>query len=178
MNTNLESAQKLIASLSGKIKHEDCTVVVAPPFPFLRMFKEAGNDSILLGAQNCNHNESGAFTGEVSLDMLRSLSVKYVILGHSERREYFQESNELIATKVDKALEHGLTPIFCCGEPLEIRESGSYVDFVCDQIEQSLFFLSNDEISKVVVAYEPIWAIGTGKTASSEQAQEMLSLHT
>ena len=128
---------------------------------------------MFLAAQNCNEHDSGAYTGEISVDMLKSVGATYVILGHSERREYFNENNQQLAAKVSKVLEQGLTPIFCCGEPLAIREQGDPYSYVNKQIEESLFHLASDEINQVVIAYEPIWAIGTGKTASSEQAQQM-----
>jgi triosephosphate isomerase len=128
---------------------------------------------VFVAAQNCSNKLSGAFTGEVSVTMLQSMCVKYVVIGHSERREYFNESNELLAQKVDICLENKTTPIFCCGEPLEIRESATQNEYVAKQLTESLFHLSEEAIAHVVIAYEPIWAIGTGKTASSEQAQEM-----
>jgi triosephosphate isomerase len=128
---------------------------------------------VFVAAQNCSNKLSGAFTGEVSVTMLQSMCVKYVVIGHSERREYFNESNELLAQKVDICLENKTTPIFCCGEPLEIRESATQNVYVSKQLTESLFHLSEEAIAHVVIAYEPIWAIGTGKTASSEQAQEM-----
>jgi len=126
-----------------------------------------------VAAQNCHQESSGAYTGEISASMLRSLGVNYVILGHSERREYFKESNELLTQKVNVALDEGLTPIFCCGEPLSIRESNQQIEYVCHQLTASLFHLEASQMAAVVIAYEPIWAIGTGRTASAEQAQEM-----
>lgn len=174
MNTNFQSAELLINGVVNGLKDPKCTVVIAPPYPMLALANDKiKNSSIKLSAQNCNENDKGAFTGEVSLDMLQSVGVEYVIIGHSERREYFKETNELLAKKVSKVLEKGLTPIFCCGEPLEIRENGSFLSFVCKQIEESTFHLSSTDFSKIIIAYEPIWAIGTGKTASTEQAQEM-----
>jgi triosephosphate isomerase len=131
--------------------------------------------NVYVAAQNCSNKLSGAYTGEVSVTMLQSMCVKYVVIGHSERREYFNESNELLAQKVDICLENKTTPIFCCGEPLEIRESATQNEYVAKQLSESLFHLTEDAISHVVIAYEPIWAIGTGKTASSDQAQEMHS---
>ena len=133
----------------------------------------AGADHIKLGAQNCYPKASGAYTGETSVDMLKSVGVEYVVIGHSERRGYFEESNEFLAAKVNIVLEGGLTPIFCCGESLDIREAGTHVDFVANQLKESLFHLSAEQFSNVVIAYEPIWAIGTGVTASPEQAQDM-----
>ena len=137
--------------------------------------KVGAKTNVYVAAQNCSNKLSGAYTGEVSVTMLQSMCVKYVVIGHSERREYFNESNELLAQKVDICLENKTTPIFCCGEPLEIRESATQNEYVAKQLSESLFHLTEDAISHVVIAYEPIWAIGTGKTASSDQAQEMHS---
>ncbi|WP_262919378.1 triose-phosphate isomerase [Niabella hibiscisoli] len=126
-----------------------------------------------IAAQNCSNKKSGAYTGEVSVDMLDSIHIKHCIVGHSERREYFGETNQVLAEKVNLLLEKGITPIFCCGEALDIREANTQNAFVEAQLKESLFHLSAEDVQKVVIAYEPIWAIGTGKTASTEQAQEM-----
>jgi len=128
---------------------------------------------LIIGAQNFYPGEFGAFTGENSIAQLKDIGVKAVLIGHSERREVFHESNEYIKTKVDAALEHALIPLFCCGESLEIREKNKQNEFVKNQLEESLLHLNATQISTVVIAYEPIWAIGTGKTASSDQAEEM-----
>ena len=178
MNNNLGEAQKLTSEIVNMVKDEvidNVKVIIAPPYPFLSSVKTLMNHehNIFLSAQNCHHNESGAYTGEVSASMLVSLGCNYVIIGHSERREYFNETNQQLAQKVDLALQNNLIPIFCCGESLEIREKGEHENFVNNQLTESLFHLSNDDFSKVVIAYEPIWAIGTGVTASTEQAQEM-----
>jgi triosephosphate isomerase len=133
----------------------------------------AGIHGFQVAAQNCYAQKSGAFTGETSLEMLVSLGVTHVIIGHSERREIFGESNELLAQKVSLALEYGVTPVFCCGEPLPIREANTQNAFVAEQLKESLYQLTAEQMQQVVIAYEPIWAIGTGKTASSLQAQEM-----
>ncbi|GHE57642.1 MULTISPECIES: triose-phosphate isomerase [Roseivirga] len=130
-------------------------------------------DRVFLGAQNMSEHESGAYTGDISADMIKSVGAGYVILGHSERREYHHETNAQLAARVKLALNKGLTPIFCCGESLATREAGEHVGFVNNQLKESLYELSAEEMSKVVIAYEPIWAIGTGVTASSDQAQEM-----
>ncbi len=124
-------------------------------------------------AQNCHHKTAGAYTGEVSVEMLQSIGVNYCVIGHSERREYNGETNAMLAEKVNLCLETGITPIFCCGEPLDIRESGTQNEFVAAQLKESLFHLPAERIKELVIAYEPIWAIGTGKTASTEQAQEI-----
>lgn len=145
------------------------------PFPYLAMAVEklAGKKNVLVAAQNCHTKNSGAYTGEVSVPMLRSLGVQAVILGHSERREYNNETDAEIAEKINTALAHQLLPVFCCGEALSIREAGNQNQWVAQQIAGSLFHLGEEEIKQVVIAYEPIWAIGTGKTATAEQAQEM-----
>jgi len=177
MNKTLEEGQSLTSEVKHMVNDElqhDVQVVVCPPFIHLSTLQAMLKDSSIgLGAQDCSEHSSGAYTGETAAPMLRSVGVQYVILGHSERREHFGESNELLAKKMDIALSHGLTPIFCCGEPLQIRESEGQNEYVQQQIKESLFHLSADEVQKTIIAYEPIWAIGTGKTASAEQAQEM-----
>ncbi len=178
MNTDLASGQELASEIIPMVQDEVSAaiqVVLNPPFIHLtslrKLIPEQGN--IFLGAQNCYFEASGAYTGEVSAEMLKSIPVEFTIIGHSERRQYFQESNADLAKKLDILLSHQITPIFCCGEALEVREAGNHVDFVQNQLTESLFHLSAEEFAKIVIAYEPIWAIGTGKTASSEQAQEM-----
>jgi triosephosphate isomerase len=178
MNKTLEEGQALTSEIVNMAKDEvknDVAIILNPPFPLLNGVYKLIKDTkqIFLGAQNCSEHASGAFTGEVSVSMIKSVGAEYVILGHSERREYFKESNDLLAKKINIVLENNLKPIFCCGESLEIREKGTYVEFVCNQITESLFLLTPEQFGKIIIAYEPIWAIGTGKTASSEQAQEM-----
>jgi len=177
MNLTLEQAETLITDLLAspielKENHE---MVFGVPFPYIINIEKkiAGKQRIFLAAQNCYSKVSGAYTGEVSVEMLKSIGVPYVIIGHSERREYFKESNKELSDKVDLCFEFGLKPIFCCGEALEIREAGTQNSFVENQLKESLFHLSAERITGFVIAYEPIWAIGTGKTASSAQAQEM-----
>lgn len=150
-------------------------VVLCVPFPYLLPVKNmlGKQSAILVGAQNCSEHDSGAYTGEVSAGMLKSMEIPYVILGHSERRQYFHEDGALLAKKVDAVLKNGMTPIFCCGEPLEVRERNEHESLVKKQVEEALFHLDDQAITKVVIAYEPVWAIGTGKTASAAQAQEM-----
>jgi triosephosphate isomerase len=150
-------------------------VVFAVPYPYLIPANEtiSGKENVFIAAQNCHHQQAGAYTGEVSVDMLDSIGIRYCIIGHSERREYFSETNAMLATKTDLCLAKCITPIFCCGEPLAIREAGTENDYVTQQLNESLFHLDNQQIEQVVIAYEPIWAIGTGKTATSAQAQEM-----
>ena len=151
------------------------TVILCPPFIHLSELAKTLKDCsfIKLGAQNCHEKDSGAFTGEVSVPMLASLGIDYVITGHSERRQLFSETDEIIAQKVKAILAHGLKPIFCCGEPLSLREKNRHMDYVSAQVQKSLFNLSSQEMQSVVIAYEPIWAIGTGVNATPEQAQEM-----
>lgn len=177
MNLSFSEAQELlnkIISLPHTL-NENQQVVFGVPFPYLHMATEAikGKQQVFIAAQNCYTKLRGAYTGETSVAMLQSIGVTHVIIGHSERREYFNESHSFLADKVNICLQHGLTPIFCCGEPLNIREAETQNSFVETQIKESLFHLSLNEISKVVIAYEPIWAIGTGKTASSQQAQDI-----
>jgi triosephosphate isomerase len=150
-------------------------IVVCPPFPFLHSVGEKlpNGSKFHLGAQNCHQKESGAFTGEVSAKMLASVGCEYVILGHSERRQYFGEDDELLGQKLKAALAAGLKPIFCVGESLDTREADETFDFIGQQLASGLFHLSNEEFAQVTVAYEPIWAIGTGRTATSTQAQEV-----
>jgi len=178
MNGTLEEGQKLTSEIVNMVKDErvnDVKVVLSPPFIHLpgvkKMIGEVNN--LFVAGQNCSDKESGAFTGETSAKMLASFGVQYVIIGHSERREYFKETNLQLSDKVKQALANGLIPIFCCGEPLGIREADTQEDYVKKQLTESLFDLEADDFKKLVIAYEPIWAIGTGKTASSDQAQEM-----
>ena len=177
MNLTLTEGEALLDAINAK-PHSltpNQEAIFAVPFPYISMAqaKVGAKTNVYVAAQNCSNKLSGAYTGEVSVTMLQSMCVKYVVIGHSERREYFNESNELLAQKVDICLENKTTPIFCCGEPLEIRESATQNEYVAKQLSESLFHLTEDAISHVVIAYEPIWAIGTGKTASSDQAQEM-----
>jgi triosephosphate isomerase (TIM) len=177
MNLSLQQGEQLINDLLAK-PHElkaHQMAIFAVPAPYLMMAqnKLSNKQHVGVAAQNCYSKKSGAYTGEISVEMLNSLGVQYVVLGHSERREYFNESNQFLAEKLDICLQHQITPIFCCGEPLQIREAGTQNAFVAAQLAESLFHLHAADIVKLVIAYEPIWAIGTGKTASSEQAQEM-----
>ena len=177
MNLTLSEGEALLDAINAN-PHSlapNQEAIFAVPFPYISMAqaKVGAKTNVYVAAQNCSNKLSGAYTGEVSVTMLQSMCVKYVVIGHSERREFFNESNELLAQKVNICLENKTTPIFCCGEPLEIRESASQNAYVAKQLTESLFHLSEEAFAHVVIAYEPIWAIGTGKTASSEQAQEM-----
>lgn len=178
MNKTLEEAHVLTSEIMSMVAEEvtgSVKVILCTPFPFLLPVKQLldGAARIAVGAQNCSEHEAGAYTGEVSAAMLSSLGVPYVILGHSERRQYFGEDGKLLAKKIDVALTHNLTPIFCCGEPLEVRERNEHEQLVKQQITDALFHLEADALKKIIVAYEPVWAIGTGKTASAQQAQDM-----
>lgn len=175
MNKDYPEGRDLVSSVLEKLLPNDVLVVLCPPFIHLYNAYCKINDisNLRIGAQNCHQEEKGAFTGEVSANMIKSTGAEFVILGHSERRTYFKEDDQLIGKKVKIALSNELEPIYCCGEPLEVREAGEHEKLVKEQIEEALFDLSAEEILKVVIAYEPVWAIGTGKTASPEQAQEM-----
>jgi len=178
MNNTLGEGVTLASEIVNMVADEltdDVKMILCTPFIHLNSVSKIIGDAekVFLGAQNCNDNLKGAFTGEISVDMLKSVGVQYVILGHSERREYYGEDNAFLARKVNTVLEAGLIPIFCCGETLETREKGEHFDFVTNQLTESLFHLSDEDFKKIVIAYEPIWAIGTGVTASKEQAQEM-----
>lgn len=177
MNTSFEQGQKLLDDILAEniAVTVNQQVLFAVPFPYLLMAadKVKGRNGYAVSAQNCYHKKSGAYTGEVSVEMLHSIGIRYCLVGHSERREYFNESNSVLAEKINLCLESGITPVFCCGEPLQIREAGTQDSFVETQLRESLFHLSADQLKSVIIAYEPIWAIGTGKTASSAQAQEM-----
>ncbi len=177
MNLTLDQGKALVGDLLsfGTEPGEQQQVILAVPFPYLLAVNEllASKERYTVSAQNIYYQKSGAYTGEVSAEMIRSIGVGYTIIGHSERREYFSENNEMLAAKVDLSLEYDLVPIFCCGEPLSIRESGNQEEYVSNQLKESLFHLPEEKMANFIIAYEPIWAIGTGKTASSEQAQEM-----
>ena len=177
MNMTFQQGEKLLddileANIALK-PHQ--YAVFAVPFPYLLMARSEVDNArnYYVAAQNCYHKKSGAFTGEISAEMIHSIGVPYCVIGHSERREYFNESNSMLAEKLDLCLENFITPIFCCGEPLGIREAGTQNIFVANQLKESLYHLSADKIKDIVIAYEPIWAIGTGKTATTGQAQEM-----
>jgi triosephosphate isomerase len=177
MNLTFREAETLLNAIVSQVSdlNDYRNVVFGVPAPYLKMAADtiANKANINIAAQNVYSKKSGAYTGETSVTMLKSIGVEHAIIGHSERREYFDESNELLAEKVKICLEENITPIFCCGEALPAREVNEQNEFVTRQLEESLLSLSAEQIAKVVIAYEPIWAIGTGKTASSDQAQEM-----
>ena len=173
MNMNNSEAQALFESLNNTKIVTSIEVIVAPPSLYLSEFARKKGKQLNLAAQNCSDNENGAYTGEISASMLCSIGVKYCLVGHSERRQYQKESDLLLKQKVDALLKNKVIPIFCCGENLDKRKSGDFYQVIQDQIENSLFHLTDSQIKEVVIAYEPIWAIGTGVTASSGQAQEI-----
>jgi triosephosphate isomerase len=174
MNTLLKDGMELAKAVEKleQEKSSDALVIIAPPYTHLSRVNDL-IDGVKLASQNCASEESGAYTGEVSPDMLLSVGVEYVILGHSERRSYYGEDNELLNKKTKLVLAKGLKPIFCIGEVLEERESGTFYDVIREQVQVGLKGLSKEDMDKVVIAYEPVWAIGTGVVASPEQAQEM-----
>lgn len=176
MNTSVPEGVKLAKEIVGLQKEVpgDVNLIIAPPFTHLHGVAQAIEGSVVaLSAQNCADKEKGAYTGEVSAKMLASVPVKYVILGHSERREYYGETNAKLVEKIKLALAEGLSVIYCVGEKLNEREAGEHFNVVGGQIKEVLFSLDAEHMSKVIVAYEPVWAIGTGKTATSAQAQEI-----
>lgn len=175
MNKTLSEATAFLEEVSNLIPKQDVidTVVCAPALFLDQLVQAAKGTDVKIGAQNMHFEESGAFTGEISPIALADLGVSYVILGHSERREMFNETDEAVNKKAHAAFAHGLTPIVCCGETLEQREAGETNDFVGSQIEKGLAGLSNDQLKQAVIAYEPIWAIGTGKSSSAQDANEV-----
>lgn len=176
MNLSLPQAEQLVSDLQNQnfSISENQQVLLAVPFPYLIPIKQQiNNHHIEVAAQNIAATTNGAYTGETSAEMLNGISIHYAIIGHSERRLYYHESNETLAQKINRAFEFNIKPIFCCGEPLEIREANTQNDFVEIQLKESLFHLTEAQMMGFIIAYEPIWAIGTGKTASSDQAQEM-----
>ena len=177
MNLTLDEGVVLIENLFKREYdlEQNHLVLIAVPFPYLIPVREklGEKENVFIAAQNCSAKSNGAFTGEVSASILKSVGIKYVLVGHSERREHHRETNEELAGKIDRCIESNITPVFCCGEPLEIREADTHNSYVEVQVSESLFHLSEDQMKGFIIAYEPIWAIGTGKTASSQQAQEM-----
>ena len=177
MNTTVAEGVQLAKEVNaavaaaGELK---CDVVIGVPFTHLTAVKDVIDlEKVGLSAENCANKEKGAYTGEVSAAMVASTGANYVILGHSERREYYNETPEILKEKVDLALANGLKIIFCCGESLELRNAGTYEEFIKAELKDSLFHLSAEEFANIVIAYEPIWAIGTGVTATSDQAEEV-----
>ncbi|MHC1778528.1 MAG: triose-phosphate isomerase [Lentimicrobium sp.] len=177
MNKTFSEAEDLlfdIADILKKDRPSGVELLVCPPAIYLELAADiAQENEFSCGAQNLSEHESGAYTGEISASMIASTGAKYVIIGHSERRTYYNENDTLLAVKISQALKHDLIPVYCCGEVLAEREANSHFEVVGEQIRKALFHLTPDEFAKIVVAYEPVWAIGTGRTASPAQAQEM-----
>jgi len=178
MNLNSQEARQLASEVVNMVKDEvrnGVEVLLFPPFVHLSQVGQlvVERKNIFCGAQNCSALPSGAYTGEISASMIESVGAKFVLIGHSERRQYFNETNEVLAQKVLRAFENNLSPVFCCGELKEEREKGKHFETVSRQIEEGLFHIKSSDFSRVVIAYEPVWAIGTGLTASPAQAQEM-----
>ena len=175
MHTTLTEGKQLLGEITEKLQgFTDVKVVIAPPFTHIDTFaKLLSATSIQLGAQNCSHKLFGNYTGEISPTQLKALGAQYVIIGHSERRQYYKEDHKLLRAKVEAVLKQNMHPIFCCGEPLEVREMHQQEDFVREQLNEGLFTCALENIQHVIIAYEPIWAIGTGKSASPDQAQAM-----
>ena len=174
MNMTPSEAVELVNTLKPLVANDDVDVVFCvPAIDIIPVVEAAKGSNIQIGAENMYFEEKGAFTGEISPAMLTDAGVKYVVLGHSERREYFAETSETVNKKMLKAFEHGITPIMCCGETLEQREQGVTMDFIRQQVKVGFLNVTADQAKEAVIAYEPIWAIGTGKTATTEQAQEV-----
>lgn len=177
MNKLFPEADDLINAIAEELRNYDTAdvdVVICPPFPYLELVSDVSEDGdFFTGAQDVSKFENGAYTGEVSATMLKSLGVDYCIVGHSERRKYFKESNQDIARKIDRLLNEDITPIMCVGETLNERESGRYLEIIRTQIEEGIFHLYAEDMQRCIIAYEPVWAIGTGHTATKEEAQEV-----
>ena len=175
MNKTIKEAMDFVNDVKDKVQNDKVEAVICAPFTLLKDLKEATKGTnIKIGAQNMHYADNGAFTGEIAPNMLKELDIDYVVIGHSERREYFNETDETVNKKVLKALEVGIDPILCCGETLEEREAGKTKQVCKVQVEKALENVSKDDLEKVVIAYEPVWAIGTGKTATSEDANDVI----
>ena len=176
MNLDKSSSEHLVKEiLESTQEKKDIQIVLSPPFVYLEQIVKdcVSRPDVLIAAQNCSAYDNGAFTGEVSTNMLKSIGVDYVIIGHSERRQFFSESNNVLMNKISLSLSNNLKVIFCCGEDINQREKDLHFEIIEDQLKSTVFKLSANDFSKIVIAYEPIWAIGTGKTATSDQAQEI-----
>ena len=174
MNLDIDEASEWLADVEQVAESYSCDILVFPSLIMIGdMMDLYEGEKIVFGAQNCSHVEKGAFTGEVSAAQLASVGVEFVIVGHSERRQYFSETDIMVARKIKQVLKHKMTPIVCFGEPLETRNEGGQLAYIKAQLEATLYAFSEVEISNIIIAYEPIWAIGTGLNASAEQAQEM-----
>ena len=176
MHKTIAEAIEFVNDIKDKVNNTDVEAVICAPFTLLKDLKEATKGTnIKIGAQNMHYADQGAFTGEISAPMLKELNIDYVVLGHSERRQYFNETNETVNKKVIKALEAGIDPILCVGETLEEREASETKNVCKEQTEKALIGVSAEDMKKVVIAYEPVWAIGTGKTATAEDANDVIA---
>ncbi|MGN7205024.1 triose-phosphate isomerase [Pedobacter sp. SAFR-022] len=176
MNMDYAEGISLFSEIVNMVRDEkkgDQQAIICAPFIHLNSLAKLGGTTVHIGAQNCHQNASGAYTGEISAKMIKSVGCSFVIIGHSERRQYFAETDALLAEKTKAALANGLTPIFCIGETLDERNNGDYFNVIKSQLTNGIFGLSAEDFAKIVIAYEPVWAIGTGLTASSDQAQEV-----
>lgn len=178
MNLSFTEAEDLLYEIVDQLADnppkDNVDIIVFPPSLYMELASDAALDAdIYYGAQNCSEYDNGAYTGEISASMLRSMDATHVLVGHSERRKYFKESNQTLYNKIDQALSNDIVPVFCIGEQLEDRESNKHFDVVKEQLNEVAFKFNEDEFSNIIIAYEPVWAIGTGKTATPEQAQEM-----
>jgi triosephosphate isomerase (TIM) len=175
MNKNYNDAMELAQTIAESPRDQNVHTILAVPSLYLAAIQEIthSNENFDLAAQNCHHEKDGAFTGEISVDMIESLGIRYCLVGHSERREYFAETEEMLLKKMLLLHAAHMSPIYCCGEPLNIRKENKHESYVMDQLQGSLLKLTPEQLAKTIVAYEPIWAIGTGETASPAQAQEM-----
>ncbi|QQR96756.1 MAG: triose-phosphate isomerase [Sphingobacteriales bacterium] len=179
MNLGKDDAIKLVQQITNQYDElslsETKQMILAPSFVLLDIINEAikGYSFINIAAQNCSEHNVGAYTGEVAASMLESIGINYCIIGHSERRQYYYEDNDILIKKVQQALQYNIKPIFCCGEPIEIRTAETYFEYIEQQIKAVIFQLSDIDFKNIIIAYEPIWAIGTGRTASAAQAQEV-----
>jgi triosephosphate isomerase len=176
MNTDYAEGVSLFSEIVNIIRDEkkgDQIAIICAPYIHLNSLAKLGGDTVKIGAQNCHQNESGAYTGEISAKMIKSVGCEYVIIGHSERRQYFAENDALLAEKTKIALANGLVPLFCIGETLDERNNGNFFEILRGQLENGLFDFSAEDFSKIIIAYEPVWAIGTGLTATAQQAQEV-----
>jgi len=175
LNLSFEEGMQLCRSIANEAIPAGVEVILAAPFPYLKSLRDMSIplENLHISAQNCSEHAKGAYTGEVSAAMLDSIHITHVLVGHSERRQYFGDTSSVLQEKMGQAFENNMIPIYCCGEPLEVRKAGTHVSYVKNQLEETIFKLEKAQFAQLILAYEPIWAIGTGETASPEQAQEM-----
>ena len=174
MNLDITEAAELLSAIDAGLRNDKCDVLLFPSLVLIGDLMDMyEGERIVFGAQNCSNKENGAYTGEVSAAQLASVGIELVLVGHSERREYFGETNQMLKEKLQLAIKHEVTPIFCCGEPKDVRQAGTQQQYVKQQLEETLFDFSPAAIAEIIIAYEPVWAIGTGLNATPAQAQEM-----